>query len=189
MTLLNPSASNMQRAIQEALSIHWRLFLFEGIAMIVLGVLAVIVPVAATLAIDLFVGWLLVISGIVGLVALISAKDIPAIPVELGYRRVIARGWRIARLETDRGRALAYHLADRFLHCRRCIPDRDVDRVSRGDSELLGLDAGERYFRSRAGTHHHSRLAFHRGLGNWPAGRDQSDHFRVGDRHGGLRRT
>lgn len=78
MTLLNPSASNMQRAIQEALSIHWRLFLFEGIAMIVLGVLAVIVPVAATLAIDLFVGWLLVISGIVGLVALISAKDIPA---------------------------------------------------------------------------------------------------------------
>ena len=46
--------------------------------MIILGVLAVIVPVAATLAIDLFVGWLLVISGIVGLVAMFSAKNIPA---------------------------------------------------------------------------------------------------------------
>ena len=78
MTLLNPSASNMQRAIQEALGAHWRLFLFQGVVMIVLGVIAIIAPVAATLAVNIFIGWLLVISGVVGLVALFSAKDIPA---------------------------------------------------------------------------------------------------------------
>jgi len=46
--------------------------------MIVLGVLAVAVPVAATIAVDIYIGWLLLISGIVGLVAMFSTKDIPA---------------------------------------------------------------------------------------------------------------
>jgi uncharacterized membrane protein HdeD (DUF308 family) len=46
--------------------------------MIILGVLAVIAPVTATLAVDIYLGWLLLISGIVGLVAMFSAKDVPA---------------------------------------------------------------------------------------------------------------
>jgi uncharacterized membrane protein HdeD (DUF308 family) len=68
----------MQQAINEALGAHWRLFLFQGVIMVILGILAVAAPVAATMVVDIYIGWLLLISGIVGLVATFSAKDIPA---------------------------------------------------------------------------------------------------------------
>ncbi len=70
--------SGMQRAVSAALGVNWRLFLFQGLVMIVLGVLAVAEPAVATFAVDIYFGWLLLISGIVGLVAMFSAKDIPA---------------------------------------------------------------------------------------------------------------
>jgi uncharacterized membrane protein HdeD (DUF308 family) len=78
MAQINPAGYRMEHVIREALAAHWRLFLFQGAIMIILGVVAVAAPVAATIAIDLYIGWLLLISGIVGLVALFSAKDIPA---------------------------------------------------------------------------------------------------------------
>jgi uncharacterized membrane protein HdeD (DUF308 family) len=78
MPSLNPSHNDMQSAIRNALGAHWQLFLLQGAIMIVLGVLAVAVPAAATIAVDVYVGWLLLISGIVGLVAMFSAKNIPA---------------------------------------------------------------------------------------------------------------
>jgi uncharacterized membrane protein HdeD (DUF308 family) len=77
MAPFNPG-QNMERAIREALGAHWRLFMFQGVVIIVLGVLAVLAPVAATIAIGIYIGWLLVISGLVGLVALFSAKNLPA---------------------------------------------------------------------------------------------------------------
>jgi len=77
MAPLNPG-QNMERAIREALGAHWRLFMFQGVVMIVLGVLGVAAPVAATIAVEIYIGWLFLISGIVGLVAMFSAKDIPA---------------------------------------------------------------------------------------------------------------
>jgi len=78
MAHLDPSHSNMQRAIREALAAHWRLFLFQGVVMIVLGVLAVALPVAATIAVEIYIGWLFLVSGIIGLVAMFSAHDVPA---------------------------------------------------------------------------------------------------------------
>lgn len=78
MTPMNPSLGTMVSAVSDALSAHWRLFMFQGAIMIVLGVFAVAVPPLATLTVDLYVGWLFMISGIVGLIAMFSAKDIPA---------------------------------------------------------------------------------------------------------------
>jgi uncharacterized membrane protein HdeD (DUF308 family) len=78
MTPLNPRYTDMQRAIRRALGAHWRLFLFQGAIMIILGALAFAAPAAATIAVDIYIGWLFLISGIVGLVAMFSAKDIPA---------------------------------------------------------------------------------------------------------------
>jgi uncharacterized membrane protein HdeD (DUF308 family) len=78
MTLLNPSQGDMQHAIKDALKLHWRLFLFQGVIMIILGILAIVAPVVATVVVDLFVGWLFLISGVVGLIAIFSAHDIPA---------------------------------------------------------------------------------------------------------------
>ena len=43
-----------------------------------LGVLAVAAPLLATVAVEIFFGWLFLIGGIVGLMAMFSADDVPA---------------------------------------------------------------------------------------------------------------
>ena len=65
-------------ALRAALKTNWKLFLFQGIVMVILGILAVAWPVIATIAVDLYVGWLFLITGMVGLVAIFSARDVPA---------------------------------------------------------------------------------------------------------------
>jgi uncharacterized membrane protein HdeD (DUF308 family) len=68
----------MQRAVRDAFGAHWRLMMFQGVIMIILGVLAVAAPVIATIAIDIWVGWLFLFSGVIGLIALFSSHHIPA---------------------------------------------------------------------------------------------------------------
>ena len=72
------SLSDMRRAMTNAFSAHWRLFLFQGVVMIILGVVAVCAPVAATIAVDIYVGWLLLISGLFGLIAIVSTHHVHA---------------------------------------------------------------------------------------------------------------
>jgi uncharacterized membrane protein HdeD (DUF308 family) len=78
MPEMDPSLVDMQRAVKNAFSLHWKLFLFQGVVMIILGVLAVCAPVLATLAVDIYIGWLLLISGAIGLIALISTHHVHA---------------------------------------------------------------------------------------------------------------
>ena len=79
MTTLNFSqGGDMSRAIGGALKAHWRLLFFQGVVMLILGVLAVAVPAAATVVVEIYVGWLFLISGVVGLVAVFSAGSLPA---------------------------------------------------------------------------------------------------------------
>jgi uncharacterized membrane protein HdeD (DUF308 family) len=56
---------------------HWAWFLIEGIVLIVLGALAIIVPLIAGLAVTIILGWLLVAAGIVGLFATSNARRAP----------------------------------------------------------------------------------------------------------------
>src|SRR5665213_1905700 len=78
MLPVDPTLIDMRRAVTNAFSVHWRLFLFQGAVMIILGVLAICVPVAATLAVDIYVGWLLLISGVIGLIAIVSTHHVHA---------------------------------------------------------------------------------------------------------------
>jgi uncharacterized membrane protein HdeD (DUF308 family) len=78
MAAIDPDFTSMQRAVWDAMAAHWKLFMFQGVAMIVLGVLAVLVPMGATLVIELFIGWLFLVSGVVGLIALFSVHNTPA---------------------------------------------------------------------------------------------------------------
>ena len=57
-------------AVQEAIHSHWVLLLIQGLIMAVLGLVAIAEPVMATFAVDIFVGWLFLIVGIVGLAPL-----------------------------------------------------------------------------------------------------------------------
>jgi uncharacterized membrane protein HdeD (DUF308 family) len=47
---------------------HWALYLAEGAVLVVLGATAIVLPPLATLAVTVLIGWLLLVSGIVGLI-------------------------------------------------------------------------------------------------------------------------
>jgi len=70
---MSASLNEAQREVVSTLKAHWRLYVFEGVVMIVLGVLAIIFPVFATLAVDLYLGWLFLFCGVLALIAMISA--------------------------------------------------------------------------------------------------------------------
>ena len=76
---MNQPAGNdeMERAVASAIRAHWTLFLFEGIVLIILGGAAIVVPVIATLAFTLVIGWLFLISGGVGLVTTFWMRNAP----------------------------------------------------------------------------------------------------------------
>jgi uncharacterized membrane protein HdeD (DUF308 family) len=67
----------LQRAVARTLHEHWMLLLVEGIVLLVLGAAAIIVPVIATLAYAIFIGWLFLISGAVGLVTTYWMRHAP----------------------------------------------------------------------------------------------------------------
>src|SRR5580658_8392786 len=56
---------------------HWQLFLLEGIALVVLGLLALAAPAFASLAATIFFGWILLISGVIGFIATFRARHAP----------------------------------------------------------------------------------------------------------------
>jgi uncharacterized membrane protein HdeD (DUF308 family) len=70
-------ANQLQRALAQSVREHWVLFLIEGIVLVVLGILAIVVPPLATIAFTLFLGWLFLISGIVGLFTTFWARQAP----------------------------------------------------------------------------------------------------------------
>jgi uncharacterized membrane protein HdeD (DUF308 family) len=59
--------AKFQGAVASALHQHWKLYLAEGIVLVLLGVIAILVPPIATLAVTIVLGWLFLISGLVGL--------------------------------------------------------------------------------------------------------------------------
>jgi uncharacterized membrane protein HdeD (DUF308 family) len=70
-------ASELQRALTQSIREHWGLFLAEGIILVILGLLAIIVPPIATIAVTIFLGWLFLIGGIVGMVTTFWARHAP----------------------------------------------------------------------------------------------------------------
>ena len=66
-----------RQVLTQALREHWVLFLIEGIVLVMLGVLAILVPMIATIPVPTLIGWLILISGVVGLVTTVMARDVP----------------------------------------------------------------------------------------------------------------
>ncbi len=74
----NPSDINrLARRVTGALGDSWRFLLIEGIILVALGAAAIIVPPIATLAVEIILGWLFFISGIVGLVMTFMMRHAP----------------------------------------------------------------------------------------------------------------
>ncbi len=67
----------MQQSMLVYLQKHWRVFLAEGVFFVILGTLAVIVPQFFSLGITLFLGWLLLVAGIVQIIRAVSIFNMP----------------------------------------------------------------------------------------------------------------
>jgi uncharacterized membrane protein HdeD (DUF308 family) len=68
----------MQHAVRDTVRLHWQLFLTQGVIMVILGVLAVIWPQISTIAVDVYIGWLFLLSGVVGLASMFLAQNVQA---------------------------------------------------------------------------------------------------------------
>jgi len=64
-------------AVSRAIREHWRLFLVEGIILVLLGLLAAVLPLLAGLAVTILFGWLFLISGVTGLITTFSMSRAP----------------------------------------------------------------------------------------------------------------
>ena len=72
------TSTDAQRSINETLRTYWALFVTQGVIMVILGVVAIIWPQVSTLAVDIYAGWIFLFSGLVGLVTMFFAPDVPA---------------------------------------------------------------------------------------------------------------
>ena len=72
-----PNIASVQAVIKSAVREHFTLFLVEGIVLMVLGTLAILLPMFATIAATIILGWLFLISGVLGLIATFGARGAP----------------------------------------------------------------------------------------------------------------
>ena len=66
-----------EAAITNALRAHWKFFLIEGIVLLIMGAIAVCLPPIATVAVEVFIGWIILLSGVLGLVMTFQTRGSP----------------------------------------------------------------------------------------------------------------
>ena len=74
---LNNQAGSFQAGLANTLHAHWKMFAVEGVLLLVLGVIALLVPLLATLGLTIVLGWLFLVSGVMGLFTTFWARHLP----------------------------------------------------------------------------------------------------------------
>ncbi len=74
--MADTALNDMRQAVRETVRVHSGLFLAQGILTTLLGVAAVIWPQISTLAVELYVGWIFLISGAVGVIMMFLAPNV-----------------------------------------------------------------------------------------------------------------
>jgi uncharacterized membrane protein HdeD (DUF308 family) len=77
MSVSQAEIDRARSALMRSLHEHWKLYLAEGIILVILGLAAVAIPVLGTLAVTIFLGWLFLISGVVGLFTTLWTRGVP----------------------------------------------------------------------------------------------------------------
>ena len=77
MSTNQPDIKGLQRAVATALHEHWVLYLVEGVVLLVLGLTAIVIPPLATLAVTILLGWLFLVSGVMGLITTFWMRQAP----------------------------------------------------------------------------------------------------------------
>jgi uncharacterized membrane protein HdeD (DUF308 family) len=74
---IDPAGVKMNAVSAGSLRAHWKLFMGEGVVLLILGIAAIILPQVASVAIEILIGWLLLMSGIVGLWSSFAMRHAP----------------------------------------------------------------------------------------------------------------
>jgi uncharacterized membrane protein HdeD (DUF308 family) len=74
---IDPAGVKMNALAAGSLRAHWKFFMGEGVVLLILGLVAIILPQIASVAIAILIGWLLLMSGIVGLLSSFAARHAP----------------------------------------------------------------------------------------------------------------
>ncbi len=77
MTSLEAAAQAMREAMRETVRRYSLWYLVQGGLMVLGGIIALFYPILSSFAVVLFLGWVLIISGIVQGISLIGAQNVP----------------------------------------------------------------------------------------------------------------
>lgn len=77
MSIDQPDVTSIQRAVAKSLHKHWVLYLIEGIVLVILGGIAIVIPPLATIAVTIVLGWLFLVSGVMGLFTTFWMRSAP----------------------------------------------------------------------------------------------------------------
>jgi len=67
----------VETRLRRRLHDHWKAYTIQGVIEIIVGILAILAPFAATLATTIFFGWLFLIGGVVGSIAAFRMREAP----------------------------------------------------------------------------------------------------------------
>jgi len=73
-----------QKLMLSYMQTHWRLFLFEGIFFILLGLCAILIPQFFSVVIVIFLGWLIVVGGVTHVARALFFRAMPGFGLWLG---------------------------------------------------------------------------------------------------------
>jgi uncharacterized membrane protein HdeD (DUF308 family) len=71
---IDPAGLKRTTISVNSLRSHWKFFLGEGIVLWILGITAIVLPPLAAFAVEILIGWLLLMSGVAGLVSTIAMR-------------------------------------------------------------------------------------------------------------------
>lgn len=74
---LEEAAAAMREAMRETVRKYSLWYLLQGVLLVVAGVLALVYPIIASVAIITLLGWILIITGLLQSISLIGARDVP----------------------------------------------------------------------------------------------------------------
>ena len=146
---------------------HWRIFLAEGIGLIVLGLAALILPPLASIGVAILLGWLLLLGGVFGLVTTIVGRHAPGFLWSL-LSSIFAIVAGCSPFRLARGRCIVvdfdpYGVSGRGRHSHY----HDRVGLPPGIAWPLGLVVGQWRARFDFGRHHIRHAARFGTLGDW----------------------
>lgn len=77
MATITSGVDVFRQVLTQALRRHWVPFLFEGGVLIMLGVLAILIPLVTAVGGVIVNGWLILVSGFVGLISTVMTRKTP----------------------------------------------------------------------------------------------------------------